>query len=67
MPKAAQVLAALRRDGWIEVRRSGSHRRLAKGDRRVTWAWHDGADLGKTALAIVAKEFGYTVEELRRL
>ena len=40
---------------------------LAKGDRRATWAWHDGDDLGKTAMAIIAKEFGYTLEEVRRL
>jgi hypothetical protein len=31
MAKAARVLAALKRDGWIETRRSGSHRVLAKG------------------------------------
>jgi len=67
MPKAARVLAALRRDGWIEVRRRGSHRWLAKGDRGVVWAWHDGSDLGGPAMAIIAKEFGYTVDELRRL
>jgi hypothetical protein len=26
MAKAARILAALKRDGWIETRRSGSHR-----------------------------------------
>jgi hypothetical protein len=31
MPKAAQVLAALKRDGWIEARRRGSHRPMEKG------------------------------------
>ena len=67
MPKAMQVLAALKRDGWVELRRSGSHRWLAKGEKRVTWAWHDGADLGNAAMAIIAREFGYTLDELRRL
>jgi len=34
MAKAARVLAALKRDGWIETRRSGSHRVLSKGDQQ---------------------------------
>ena len=46
MAKAARVLAALKRDGWIESRRSGSHRVLAKGDQQRIWAYHDGVDLG---------------------
>lgn len=67
MPKAARILAALQRDGWVEVRRRGSHRLLAKGTRRAVWAWHDGSDLGGPAMGIIAKEFGYTVDDLRRL
>ena len=67
MPKASRVLAALKRDGWIEIRRKGSHRWLAKGEQRALWAWHDGDDLGGPAMAIVAKEFGYAVDALRRL
>jgi hypothetical protein len=39
--KAAHVLAALKRDGWVEERRSGSHRVLAKGGRTRVWAYHD--------------------------
>ena len=31
MAKAARVLAALKRDGWAETRRSGSHRVLNQG------------------------------------
>ncbi len=34
MAKAARVLAALKRDGWIEARRSGSHRVLIKDDQQ---------------------------------
>ena len=67
VPKASQVLAALKRDGWVEKRRSGSHRVLAKGDRTRIWAYHDGADLGKVALAKVAKDYGYEPSELREL
>ena len=31
MSKAAYVLAALKRDGWIEAWRRGSHRPMEKG------------------------------------
>ncbi|MDN5750074.1 MAG: type II toxin-antitoxin system HicA family toxin [Pseudonocardia sp.] len=67
MAKAARVLAALQRDGWVEVRRRGSHRVLVKGDRRVIFAFHDGADLGGPMMARVARQFGYSVDELRGL
>lgn len=67
MPKAARVLAALKRDGWLETRRRGSHRTLRKGRRSRIWAFHDGADLGRVQLAQIAKDFDYTVDELRGL
>jgi len=67
MPKAARVLAALKRDGWAQTRQKGSHRQLVKGDRRATFAYHDSRDLGHTQLRDIADDFGYTVDELRRL
>jgi predicted RNA binding protein YcfA (HicA-like mRNA interferase family) len=67
MPKAAQVLAALKRDGWVQVRQRGSHRRLIKGSFRRTWAFHDRMDLGTVQLAQVARQFGYTLDGLRKL
>jgi predicted RNA binding protein YcfA (HicA-like mRNA interferase family) len=67
VPKASQVLAALKRDGWAEIRRSGSHRTLEKGGRRVMWAHHHGDDVGNPALARIARAFGYSLDELRRL
>lgn len=67
MPKAARVLAALKRDGWVESRRRGSHRVLLKDERQRVWAYHDGVDLGGPAMARVAKDYGYTVDERRRL
>jgi len=67
MAKASQVLAALKRAGWAETRRSGSHRVLVKGDQRRVWAYHDGADLGHPAMAKIAKDYGYALAELRRL
>lgn len=67
MAKASRILAALKRDGWIETRRSGSHRVLVKGDQQRIWAYHDGVDLGGPALARIARDYGYTVDELRKL
>ncbi len=66
MPKATQVLATLKRDGWQETRRRGSHRLLRKGTVVRIWAFHDGTDLGKVQLAQIARLFGYTVEDLRK-
>ena len=67
MPKAAQVLAALKRDGWVEIRRKGSHITLEKAGRRVRWTHHHGEDLGKPMMAKTARAFGYTLDELRRM
>ena len=38
MAKAARALAAPKRDGWTQTRRSGSHRVLVKGDQQRIWA-----------------------------
>ena len=65
--RTARVLAGLKRDGWIETRRSGSHRVLVKGDQQRIWAYHDGVDLGGPALARLARDYGYSVDELRKL
>jgi predicted RNA binding protein YcfA (HicA-like mRNA interferase family) len=67
MAKAARILAALKRDGWIEIRRTGSHRVLVKGDQQRIWAYHDGVDLDSPAMARIARDYGYTVDELRKL
>ena len=67
MPKAARVLAALKRDGWVEVRRTGSHRTLRKGSQLALWAYHDGTDLGRRHMSQIARQLGYSVDELRRL
>jgi predicted RNA binding protein YcfA (HicA-like mRNA interferase family) len=67
MAKAGRILAALKRGGWIETRRAGSHRVLVKGDQQRIWAYHDGVDLGSPAMARIARDYGYTVDELRKL
>ena len=61
------MLAALKRDGWVETRRSGSHRVPVGGDQQRIWAYPDGVDLGGPALARLAEDYGYTLVELRKL
>ena len=67
MAKARQVRAALERDGWELVRQVGSHRLYRKGDRTSLLAFHDREDIGGPMMARVAKQFGYTLEQLRRM
>jgi predicted RNA binding protein YcfA (HicA-like mRNA interferase family) len=67
MAKAGRVLAALKRDGWVQTRRSGSHRVLVKGDQQRVWAYHDGVDLGGPAMSRIARDYGYMVDELGKL
>jgi predicted RNA binding protein YcfA (HicA-like mRNA interferase family) len=56
--RASRVLAALLRIGWSVVRQRGSHRRLARpGWAPVTWAFHDGDELGSAMLAKIATPF----------
>jgi len=56
MPKATRVLAALKRDGWVQTRQRGSHRQLMKDDVEASFAFHNSKDLGRTDLAHVAKQ-----------
>jgi predicted RNA binding protein YcfA (HicA-like mRNA interferase family) len=67
MAKAARILAAPETRRLDRDRRSGSHRVLVKGDQQRIWAYHGGVDLGGHALARIARDYGYTVDELRKL
>jgi hypothetical protein len=40
---------------------------LVRDDQQRIWAYHDGADLGGPAMARVARDYGYTLAELRKL
>lgn len=63
--KAGRVLAALKRLGWTEKRRRGSHLRLARpGWDDVTWAFHDGDTIGPPMLARLARTTGLRPEDL---
>jgi len=63
--KARQVLAALFRLGWVEIRPSGSHKTLARaGWPNDVWAFSDGDELGRKMLSRIAKHTGLTQEDL---
>lgn len=67
MAKARAVRRALERAGWRLVNIEGSHRKYRNGQAIGIFAFHDREDLGGPALARVAREFGLTLDELRRL
>ena len=63
--KARLVLAALLRIGWTLKRQSGSHRTLTRdGWPNVSFAFHDGDELGPRMLARLAKQTGLTPYDL---
>ncbi len=67
---AAEVLRALRRDGWYIARQSGSsHMILRHPDRpgRVTLAYHTGKTIPPDTMARILKQAGLTGEELLEL
>lgn len=59
------MLAALRRLGWREKRRSGSHRTLTRdGWPDVVFAFHDTDEIGPRMLARLARSTGLRPEDL---
>ncbi len=65
--KAARVLAALLRIGWVVKRRSGtSHRVLSRpGWPDFIFAFHDRDEIGPRMLARIAKHTGLKPDDLR--
>jgi len=63
--RAPRVLAALLRIGWRIKWQRGSHRRLERpGWPDVSFAYHDGVEIGPRALARLAKSTGLRPEDL---
>jgi predicted RNA binding protein YcfA (HicA-like mRNA interferase family) len=63
--RASRVLASLLKIGWVIKRQSGSHRTLSReGWSNVTFAFHDGDELGPRMLARIAKNTGLKPEDL---
>jgi predicted RNA binding protein YcfA (HicA-like mRNA interferase family) len=67
LAKARQVRKALAKAGWTLVAVRGSHYVYRKQARIEVFAYHDKVDLGGPRMAIVAKQFGLTIDQLRRL
>ena len=40
---------------------------FVKADQERIWAYHDGVDLGRPAMARIARDYGYTLAELWKL
>ena len=63
--KASRLLAALLRLGWQIKRQSGSYRTLERAGRsNVTFAFHDGDEIGPRMLSRIAKHTGLRPEDL---
>jgi predicted RNA binding protein YcfA (HicA-like mRNA interferase family) len=63
--KAKRVFAALIKIGWSQKRQSGSHKTLSRdGWPDLTFAFHDGDELGPRMLARIAKHTGLQPEDL---
>ena len=65
--KAREVLEILFRAGFEKIRTSGSHIRLAKGNLRVTVAWHSKGTIPKGTLRSIIKQAGLSENEFRKL
>jgi predicted RNA binding protein YcfA (HicA-like mRNA interferase family) len=64
--KARRVLAALLRVGWRVKRQAGTSHRVLERDgwADVTFAFHDGEEIGPRMLARIAKTTGLRPEDL---
>jgi predicted RNA binding protein YcfA (HicA-like mRNA interferase family) len=59
------VLAALKRIGWSEKRRKGSHRTLERpGWPDYVFSFHDNDEIGPRMLARICKHTGLKDEDL---
>ena len=68
--KAAEVIRALERGGFVVVRVSGSHHRLIHRDdpaRATTVPMHKGRDLPKPLLRAILKQAGLSVDAFEAL
>ena len=63
--KAHEVAVLLVQLGFQEVRQRGSHRQYRHPDGRgTTVPFHSGRDISPTLLRKIARDIGFTVEEL---
>lgn len=63
--KPREVIAILTRLGFAEVRQRGSHKQFRHADGRATTVpFHAGRDISPILLRQIAKDIGFTVDEL---
>lgn len=63
--KPAEVVAILRKLGFVELRQRGSHKQFRDNSgRSTTVPFHSGRDIAPTLLRQIAKDIGLTVAEL---
>jgi len=63
--RASRVLSALFPIGWVEKRRSGSHRTLARaGWPDFVFAFHEREEISPRMSARIAKKAGLSPEDL---
>jgi predicted RNA binding protein YcfA (HicA-like mRNA interferase family) len=67
--RASEILAALRRDGWEEVNRGGSHVQLKHPQKvgRVTVPFHSGRTIALGTLKSILTQAGLTAADLEKL
>ena len=62
--KPAEVVAILRKLGFVEVRQRGSHKQFRDSSGRFTTVpFHSGRDIAPTLLRQIAKDIGLTIVE----
>ena len=62
--KPADIVAILRKLGFIEVRQRGSHKQFRDSSgRSTTVPFHSGRDVAPTLLRQIAKDVGLTLSE----
>lgn len=65
--KPTEVVAILRKIGFVEVRQRGSHKQFRHPDGRgTTIPFHRGRDISPILLRQIAADIKLTVEELLR-
>ncbi|HLB29429.1 MAG TPA: type II toxin-antitoxin system HicA family toxin [Dehalococcoidia bacterium] len=64
-----QVITALKRDGWYEVKGRGGHRQLKHPTKpgRVTLPVHGDRPLRRDIIASILHQAGLTADELQKL
>ena len=64
-----QAKAAIKRDGWFEVRQQGGHRHVARSAKPgvVTVPMHAGKILDVRVLKSIIEQAGLTVDEFKGL